>query len=122
LALARWVRRADGNFYGRGSGCGDFPDVGDFGGADVGVGDARNVLADGGRGTSGCGTSFECGREVGAGAGESFEWADEFEDEVSGKKSKAKALNAETQRTQRKKKQRKAEEDWSSLDLRVNGN
>lgn len=97
LALHVGLGGADGNFYGWGSGCGDFPDVGGSGGADVGVGDARDVLVDGGRGTSGCGASCECGREIGDGAGESFEWADEFEDEVSEEKSKAKALNAEAQ-------------------------
>jgi len=73
---------ANGNLYGWGSGCGDFPDVGDSGGADVGVGDARNVLVDGGRGTSSAGEGFGRGREIGDGAGEDFEWADEFANEV----------------------------------------
>ncbi len=82
LALHVGLGGADGNFYGRGSGCGNFRDVGDSGGGDVGVRDARNVLVDGGRGTSGSGTGYECGREAGVGAGEEFEWADEFADEV----------------------------------------
>ena len=72
----------DGNFHGRGSGRGDFPDVGDSGGADFGLGDARNVLVDGGRGTDCAVARYERGQEIGDGAGESFEWADEFADEV----------------------------------------
>jgi hypothetical protein len=103
---------ADGNFHGRGSGCGDFPDVGDSGSADGSVGDARNVSVDGGRGTDCAGASCECGEEVGDGTGESFEWADEFEDEVrrrQGGTEKRKAFNAEARRTQ--KKEEEEEED-----------
>jgi hypothetical protein len=85
LALDVLVEVAHGNFYGWGGGGGDFSDVGDSGGADVGVGDARDVLVDGGRGTAGSGTKFGCGREVGDGAGEGFEWGDEFAGEMNGR-------------------------------------
>ena len=122
---------AYGDFYGWGGCGGDFFDLGDFGGADVGVGDARNVLVDGGRGASGCGAHPGCGREVGFGAGEGAAEADEFADEIAGgkeagrqgktKSENCKAFTAETQSSLRKEEEDKAEKHRSGLDLPVTG-
>jgi hypothetical protein len=124
--VARFDGGAHGDFYGWGGCGGDFSDVGDSGGADFGVGDARNVLVDVGSGADGAGTERGCGRKVGDGEGESFEWADEFADAVNtkqgsretGKQGKTKSEVLLTQsripkvRDREQSSQRKTEASW----------
>jgi hypothetical protein len=52
------------------------------------MGDAGNVLVDGGGGTDCVGAECGYGREIGDCADESVAWADEFADEISRKQRK----------------------------------